>query len=134
MKLRMYKNSLRFRFDRDEVARLNDGERLESSIQLGPGADHTFTYCVAPGLDAPGEMAVRTRLEQRSLTATVSRDALKRWCEGEDLALTAEESWDGCVLKVLLEKDMQRLNPKPGEETANVYPNPKFGKQRCDHP
>ena len=134
MKLRMHKNSLRFRFDREEVAQLNEGVALESAIYLGPGEDHKFIYCVVPATDVPKEETVRTRLEQRTLTVTVSRDALQQWHDGADLALAAEEAWDGHVLKVLLEKDMQRLNPKPGDDITNVYPNPMFGKARCDHP
>ena len=134
MKLRIHRNSLRFRFDREEVGRLSRGESLEASIQFGPGPEQTFTYRVAPAAIASGDTSARARLERQTLTVQVSSDAVKQWNEGEELALAASESWDGYTLNVLLEKDLQRLNPKPGEGSPNDYPNPNFGKVRCDHP
>lgn len=133
MKLRIHKNSLRFRFDRKEVERLDGGESLEASIRLGPAANQLFTYCVVPQEGAVAGRAARVRFERQCITVTVSPRAVKQWHEGADLALTAEETWDGYTLQLLLEKDMQRLNPKPGEESPDVYPNPLFGKARCKH-
>jgi len=131
MKLRIYRNQLRFRFDREEMERLNCGESLESSIQVGPSAAQRLTYSV---LTAGGDAVPRARLEGQSIIVTLGRDVVKKWCEGNELALESEETWEGYTLKLLLEKDMKRLNPKPGDESPSAYPNPLSGKARCDHP
>ena len=134
MKLRIHQNSLRFRFNRDEVEALSRGESLAAAVQIGPGPTQRFAYCVAPVVEGLGGATLRARMEGLALDVSVSADAIRRWHESPELALSAEQDSGGSTLKVLLEKDMQRLNPKPEEEAPNVYPNPLFGKARCDHP
>jgi hypothetical protein len=132
MKLRIHGDSIRFRFDRREVARLSAGEGVASAIRLGPGAAATLSYRVVPVLAGP---PLAARMDGQQVTVEADLSAIRNWCEGPELSLQgAQECPDGGVLQILLEKDLQRLNPKPGDNTADVYPNPKFGIERCDHP
>lgn len=130
MKLRIHRNSLRLRFQREEVARLAGGEAVEASVQFGPGPDQRLVYRVSPTGDGPA----RATLSGQTITVIVGLDLVRQWDTSADLALTAEQTWDGGAFTILLEKDLQRLNPKPGEDEPGVYPNPLFGKVRCDHP
>jgi hypothetical protein len=77
---------------------------------------------------------MRADLEGKVLTIAVPFDTIQLWRNGAELGLEARQTWPGGAVRILLEKDMQRLNPKDGEEAGDVYPNPLFGKKRCDHP
>jgi len=134
MKLRIHKGSLRFRFNREEVEALSRGERLEETVRVGPDEDQTFGYFVAPSPEPLGEAGLRVRLRGNQLCVDVSAESLKAWHQSAELALSGVQKWDNQSVTVLLEKDMQRLNPKPGEESKDLYANPLFGKARCDHP
>jgi hypothetical protein len=134
MKLRIHKDSIRFRFTRGEVETLSSGKALEESVAVGPLAHQALTYRVAPENSASENPRIRAEFEANKLTVSVPSQILQAWHEGEPLAIEAEQNWATGKVRILLEKDMQRLNPKEGEETAGVYPNPLFGKVRCDHP
>ncbi len=131
MKLRIYGPSLRFRFDAREVEKLGQGETLTASVAFGPDAPFALCYRVVPVEDEGG---LRVRFESpATITVTASLDSLRAWSQSEDLAITMEEAWEGGSLKLILEKDMQRLNPKPEEESPHAFPNPLFGKVHCTH-
>jgi hypothetical protein len=134
MKLRIHRDSIRFRFTRGEVEALSHGRILEESVAVGPLARQILAYCVVPEEGACESAAVRAAFEDGKLTVSAPVGTLKAWHEGAQLAITEEQVWDTGRLRIVLEKDMQRLNPKPDEESADVYPNPQFGKVRCDHP
>lgn len=134
MKLRIHKDSIRFRFTRGEVEALSHGRTLEESVAVGPSAHQTLAYRVTPAEGAPEGASIHAALEDSRLTVSVPVGTLRAWHEGDQLAIDEEQVWATGTLRILLEKDLQRLNPKPDEEPAGVYPNPLFGKARCDHP
>lgn len=134
MKLRIHKNSIRFRFNRDEVLVLSSGETLEESVAVGPLESQRLSYRIVPENGAGESPGIRAEFDANKLTISVPRRVLQAWCEGEQLAVEGEQSWPGGTIRILLEKDMQRLNPKEGEDSTGVYPNPLFGKARCEHP
>ncbi|MFN0167379.1 MAG: DUF7009 family protein [Bryobacteraceae bacterium] len=134
MKLRIHNDSIRFRFTRDEVQALSSGKPLVESVAMGPLERQRLSYRIVPEQGVPEISGIQVELEANTLTVSVPSHVLRAWCEGEQLALEAEQTWTTGRIRILLEKDMQRLNPKDGEESAGVYPNPLFGKVRCDHP
>lgn len=134
MKLRIHKDSIRFRFTRGEVETLSSGKALEESVAVGPLANQSLTYLVAPENSASENSRIRAEFDTNKLTVSVPLQMLQAWHGGEPLAIESEQSWATGKLRILLEKDMQRLNPKEGDDTSGVYPNPLFGKVRCDHP
>lgn len=134
MKLRIHNNSLRFRVCPTEVEALNRGEALENRIAAGPAESAALVYRIVPEPMAASDAAMRADLNRQTLTVHVPLQMIRGWRDGQKLGLEAQQNWDGGSLRILLEKDMQRLNPKDGEESADVYPNPLFGKVRCDHP
>ena len=134
MKLRIHKNSIRFRFNRDEVLALSSGETLEESVAVGPLENQRLAYRIVPENGAGESSGIRADLDANKLTISVPRQILQAWYEGEQLAVEGEQTWPDGTIRILLEKDMQRLNPKKGEDSTGVYPNPLFGKVRCEHP
>ena len=131
MKLRIHGQSLRFRLGRAEVDALFEGWSLEERVEFGPPGTPALVYRIAPD-QAVGALP-RAELQGASITLHVPAASLKLWRDGGDLGLEAEQSWPGGTLRLLLEKDLQRLNPKAGEEPGDVFPHPLFGKKRCDH-
>ena len=134
MKLRIHKDSIRFRFTRGEVATLSGGEALEECVAVGPSAHQTLTYRVVPSSDSDETAGICADLDVDALTVRVPLGTLQAWEKGEPLAIETDQKWATGKVRILLEKDMQRLNPKEGEELPGVYPNPLFGKVRCEHP
>jgi hypothetical protein len=134
MKLRIHKNSLRFRVSRGEVEALRRGEPLEDRIAVGPTPSGSLVYRIMPEPLAATDAVMHAELNEHTLSLHVPSHMIRIWRDGQELGLEAQQNWDGGSLRILLEKDMQRLNPKDGEEPVDVYPNPLFGKVRCDHP
>jgi len=134
MKLRIHGNSLRFRVSRGEVETLHRGEPLEGRIAVGPAESECLVYRIVPDSLAASDALMHADMNQNTLTLHVPSQTIRNWRDGHELGLEDQRNWDGGSLRILLEKDMQRLNPKNGEEPGDVYPNPLFGKVRCEHP
>ncbi|MBL8237480.1 MAG: hypothetical protein JNM66_08690 [Bryobacterales bacterium] len=130
MKLRIHKDSVRIRFTRDEAEALSEGTVLTEHVAIGPLEEQRLCYRVVPN----GAEGIRAGFAENTISIYVPKSELLAWYEGENLALEAVQSWNGGQVRLLLEKDLQRLNPKPGGEPEMVYAHPLFGKKRCDHP
>ncbi len=130
MKLRIHKDSVRLRFTRDEAKALSEGTVLTEQVAIGPLEEQRLSYRVVPN----GAEGIRAGFADNTISVYVPKAELVSWYEGETLALEATQSWNGGQVRLLLEKDMQRLNPKPGEEPEGVYAHPLFGVKHCDHP
>ena len=130
LKLRIYKDSIRFRFTRDEVMALSEGNALAEYVAIGPLEEQRLAYRVVPN----GNEGIRVAFAGNTITVFVPQADLSAWYEGENLTLEATQAWNGGQVQLLLEKDLQRLNPKPGEEPKGVYSHPLFGIKHCDHP
>lgn len=131
MKLRIHKDSLRFRLNRSEVESLYRGESLDERVAAGPSPAQSFAYRLVP--TAAPEIACAA-LEGNALSVLVSQAAIEDWRNGTGLTIQATQTWDGGSVEILIEKDLQRLKPKPGEDESGAFPNPLFGKVVCDHP
>ena len=130
MKLRIHKDSIRFRFTREEARALSEGMVLAEHVAVGPLAEQQLSYRVVP--DGPGPISVA--FADNTISVFVPQAELLDWYEGEILALETTQNWSGGKVRVMLEKDLQRLNPKPGDEPKGVYSHPLFGVKHCDHP
>ena len=130
MKLRIHRDSIRFRFTRDEAKALSEGTVLTEIVAVGPLEEQRLAYRVVPN----GTEGIRAGFVDNTISVFVPKTELLTWYEGEDLALEATQNWNGGQVRLLLEKDMQRLNPKPAEEPARVYSHPLFGIKHCEHP
>ena len=133
MKLRISGPSIRLRRDSREVAKLQAGEAIEASIRLGSDPDDVFRYCLQPDATVPAR-PLGVRYRPRDIVVTAPLTVLQEWCGGNGITLEGEENFDGYQVRILIEKDLQRLNPKPGDDTSSLFPNPRFGIDHCDHP
>jgi len=112
MKLRIQGDSIRLRLTQIEVAAIGRGELVAETTCLPT----PFVYV----LDVGGDK-VSALYSKDSLCVTLPENIALRW------ATTNEISIRGCEGKVdiLVEKDFECLDPRPGERDADVFPNPK---------
>lgn len=130
MKLRIHKDSIRFRFTKEEAKALSEGAVLAECVAVGPLAEQQLSYRVVP--DGPGRIGVA--FAENTISVFVPQAELRTWYEGENLTLETTQNWSSGQVHLSLEKDLQRLNPKPGEEPQGVYSHPHFGAKHRDHP
>jgi hypothetical protein len=119
MKLRLYRNSIRFRLGRDEVEQLHSKGSLSESTPIAPGVE--LTYCLRTGTGA----GARVTLESNQLCVELPKAVVADWATSEQVQITAEqETGPEQSLKILVEKDFECLNPGMSESSANPFPNP----------
>jgi hypothetical protein len=130
MKLRLNHDSIRLRFTQPEAKALGEGVVLTDKVSIGPLEEQSLSYRVVPN----GAEGIRVGFIDHTISVYVPKTVLASWYEGEDVAVEATQAWNGGKVRILLEKDLQRLNPKPAEEPQGVYSHPLFGKKHCEHP
>jgi hypothetical protein len=119
MKLRVLDSTLRFRLDRAEVEALGGGQPQEAATHF-PGGE-VFGYRLVP---TSGEIGAV--FDRRGITLSIPSDRLLAWAQDEqqvDIQETLSPS-DGS-LALLIEKDLECLEPRGGEDPSNRFVNPK---------
>lgn len=119
MKLRILNDSIRLRLDRQEVERLGAGGTVRCATRFPAGAPFGYE------LGAGGE-AVSAAFVDGVMRISVPVTALAAWA-GDDTRVGIRESLplDAGELTVLVEKDFECLEPRPGESQSNRFRNPK---------
>ncbi|MEL7059217.1 MAG: hypothetical protein AAGN46_04225 [Acidobacteriota bacterium] len=122
MKLRMQGQSLRLRLRPAEVEALAERGRVDERIVFGPEPNEALTYALevdeaAASLTlrhAPGSLTVLVPLEQAAV-----------WASSDQVGFEGEvDVGDEEPLRLLVEKDWQCLEPRPGEDESDLYPHP----------
>ncbi|MEM7218803.1 MAG: hypothetical protein AAF515_10590 [Pseudomonadota bacterium] len=114
MKLRVRGNSIRLRLTQSEVGRILAGETVAERCEF-VGA--SLGYSLGAADAAPG-----ARLEGSAIDVRLPQSQLSAW--GDSPTQVGIEVSDG-PLSVLIEKDFACLDPRPGAEDADTFPNPK---------
>ena len=119
MKIRILDDSIRLRLDRDEVERIGSGERVDCRTRF-PNATS-----LAYGLEVSGERTSATFTGQ-GIVVNVPAAAALDWASNEsDVSIRGEVLLDEGVLRILVEKDFECLEPREGESQSNRFANPK---------
>ena len=59
------------------------------------------------------------------IRVSVPQSAVERWQRTDEVTISGELALGGSeTLKILIEKDFECLNPRPGDEDADTFPNP----------
>ena len=53
------------------------------------------------------------------------QEMAKTWSSTAQVSLTGEQALPEGILKILMEKDFQCLEPRPGEDDAGLFPHPE---------
>src|ERR1035438_9506292 len=107
MKLRIQGNSLRLRLTQKEVAQLRDRNRVESSIEFGPG--RTLVYKLEGSFR---DKVVTANFEGQTIHVMVPMQVMRGWIESDQVSI---EALSQASMQLLIEKDFQSL-PKSDEQ------------------
>ena len=119
MKLRIRGNSVRIRVSKSELAQIEASGSTEDIVRFSPRS--ALRYCVEV---KPGGR-VEAEFDGSQLRIAVPKKDVVRWLAPAEVAIEAEqESDDGMVLKILVEKDFACLAPQDDEDDTNLFDNP----------
>ena len=123
MKLRIHRNSVRFRLGRSEVQRLLETGRVQEHVSLGPEPAHRLWYTLEL---SEAEPEVRAAFDCTNLRVTLPTHIVRRWAGSDDVGIEASQDVGGGIsgeqLQVLIEKDFVCLDHPEGN--ADAYPRP----------
>jgi len=119
MKLRIFDDSVRLRLTRSEVAEVARGTPVEASTRFPGGEVFRYVLVVA---DVP---EVTARMAAGRIEVTLPRAAAIEWATSENVSIRNAVSGASGTFEVLVEKDFACLDPREGEDAADLYPNPK---------
>ena len=123
MKLRIQENSLRLRLTQKEVAQLRDRNRVESSIEFGPG--RTLVYKLEGSFR---DKVVTANFEGQTIHVMVPMQMITEWIESDQVSIEASSQ---AGVQLLIEKDFQCLH-KSDEQDPDAYPNPLSNTLECE--
>jgi hypothetical protein len=103
MKLRIHKDSIRFRFTGGEAAALASGNVPQESLALGPLPGQSLTCRVTPDAGASDAACIHAQFEDNRPTVPVPPPARRTWQAGEQLAIGEVPVWSTGKLRILLE-------------------------------
>jgi hypothetical protein len=123
MKLRIHRNSVRFRLGRSEVQRLLETGRVQEHVSLGPEPAHRLWYTLELSETEPEVCAA---FDCTNLRVTLPTRITRRWADSDDVGIEAAQDVGGGIsgeqLQVLVEKDFACLDHPEGN--ADAFPNP----------
>ncbi|MDB5340692.1 MAG: hypothetical protein JWN70_6311 [Planctomycetaceae bacterium] len=124
MKLRIKDNSVRVRLDRRDLDRLIELGRVESVVRFGPTSQCAFSYAVE--LRSVSNQHPTVDYYSGRLLLAIGREDANQWYNSELVGFEHEQTVDGGVVRVLLEKDFACVDRPAGEESddAWAFPNP----------
>jgi hypothetical protein len=124
MKVRISGNSLRYRVSRSDLASLQAGRRIQTTIHFASHPDAKFTYTLERS-SSVRPVDVRYRLGE--VTVVLSSELADRWCSPDEVGIyDTFDIGNGKTLDLVLEKDLACLD---GIDVQNVdtFPNPAAG-------
>ena len=130
MKLRIHVNSIRFRITQSEMTALEAGARLEDSVQFGLAPTEILTYGVE--ISSPCS-EVRASYSKGGIQVMLPANLARALASTNQVGIEyVQLIAKGVTLKIVLEKDFQCFNPRPGENESDNFPNPKPNQQKAN--
>ena len=122
MKLRLHRNSIRFRLSQSEVVELNKQGVLSESISFDINPENQISYL----LEQTQKENIYSTFQNNQLKVYIPEASIDHWANSvEQIGIYAELPLaEGHLLKVVIEKDFKCLIDRPGEEEGDLYPNP----------
>ena len=121
MKLRIKGNSIRLRLGQSEVRRLAIGGTVEESTDFGPSEEQRFQYTLRASSEEAG---VSASFADRSIVITVPSHIVHQWATTDQISIHADQrARADDELAILIEKDLECIDPAPGEDQRDAFPN-----------
>lgn len=121
MKLRLQDDSLRLRLNVSEVRTIGSGAPVSAATRFPGGA--VLTYELVPS----GVAALSAGFADGRVTVEVPHGDAQAWAASESwisLEGTVDLGATG-ILSLLVEKDFACLAPRPGDDSADLFVNPR---------
>jgi hypothetical protein len=124
MKLRIRKNSIRFRLTQSEVVQFGDSGYIEEAIEFGSGTAQRLTYALIATVEA-AENDIASKFEDNKITIFVPSRQARQWVDSDQIGIETDQNiGNDRALKILIEKDFACLAPRAGEDDNDAFPNP----------
>jgi hypothetical protein len=124
MKLRLNRDSVRFRLSRSEVEEFGTTGRFEERLKFGIDPSAEFGYVIETSHDkeltayfSSGRLGVRIPVE-----------SARHWVESDQIGIEGRSDENGQGLKILIEKDFACRTSRGDEDTSDYFPNPLSGE------
>ncbi len=121
MKVRINKQSIRFRLDKVDIDELAKSNRILQSTQLGKGTSMTLEYELIFNPLNDFQISFQNNRISVSIPMKIGREWVETENVGFDRTLELNEQQK---IYVLIEKDFQCLVPRPNENEENNFENP----------
>lgn len=122
MKIRIKGNSLRLRLSQTDVSQFRQRGFIQDTIVFGIETHQKLTYRLATHEGSTIEVSY----DQEMITVFVPISIGNEWAQSKQVGFSTtlvidEEN----VLSILVEKDFQCMQPRPGEDESDLYAHPK---------
>jgi hypothetical protein len=119
VKLRIQGNSIRLRLTKSEVAEVTAAGEVADVIDFGAAKALRYT------LESADCTEIDVQYSDSEIRVRIPSARVSRWAAPDQVSIRGERKLgSGGVLKVLVEKDFECLQPRPGEDSADLYINP----------
>jgi len=120
MKLRIKDNSIRLRLTKGEIDAIREKGVVTATTGF-PGGRH-FSYSLE---SSPASISPAAFYSDNNLSVRLPETLVLAWVMTEQVSIEGEQLLDdGETLSILVEKDFACLTPRPGEDEADMFPNP----------
>jgi hypothetical protein len=127
VKIRIRDNSIRLRLTKGEVDAIRDNGVVTSTTGFPGGRRFSYSLESSPASVNPAafysDNEIRVRLPETQVLA---------WTTTEQVSIAGEQVLDdGEKLSILVEKDFACLEPRPGEDEADMFSHPGADDAVC---
>jgi hypothetical protein len=120
MKVRIQRNSIRYRLRQTEVTQFRKYGSLTEELQLGNEGDEHLRFVLRKSPDPE----ITIQYSANTTVINVPEQVANQWADSEKVGFdTIIEIGNGKALKILVEKDFKCLHGID-EDTEDAYPNP----------
>jgi len=127
MKLRIRGDSIRIRVSQVELHEIAEHGRVRDTIHFGDGVG--LSYALESDSAA---RTLRASYAADVISVVLPAATVRRWADSNQVSIEGEQALDGGeTLRILVEKDFACLQPRPGEDDSNLFPNPDASTKTC---
>lgn len=119
MKLRIMGNALRLRLSQGEIEILGNEGMVSDAIHFPGNMELTYT------LKSSSTETLACSLSDNTILITIPEKAVNEWVNTDMVGFDKEfDLQNSSKLTILVEKDFKCLTDRPGEDEADLFPNP----------
>ena len=97
------------------------------AIHFGDGVGLTYLLESDAAARTP-----RARYAADVISVVLPAAIVRRWADSNEVSIEGEQALDGGeTLRILVEKDFACLQPRPGEDESDMFPNPDASTKTC---